>query len=66
MLLGEYTFNTDKQEIMDILSGDVDVQLPDQTEWQHIKGGESFGVKASASFQIKVNSVTDYCCSFVD
>lgn len=66
MLPGEYTFNTDKQEIMEILSGDVDVLLPEQTEWQHITGGERFEVKAGSAFQIKVNLVTDYCCSFVD
>lgn len=66
MLPDEYTFNTDKKEIMEILSGDVDVKLPDQTEWLHINGGESFEVKANSSFQIKVKGITDYCCSYID
>lgn len=66
MLPGEYTFNTDKPELMEIMSGEVEVLLPDQTQWQAIKGGESFNVKGSASFQIKVSRVTDYCCSFID
>ena len=66
MLPGEYEFNTGKKEIMDIQSGNVEVLLPDSNEWQSIEGGESFEVKANTSFKIKVNSVTDYCCSFVD
>ncbi|MGD2118815.1 MAG: pyrimidine/purine nucleoside phosphorylase [Chromatiales bacterium] len=66
MLPGEYEFNTGKKEIMDIQSGSVEVLLPDSSEWQSINGGESFEVKANASFKIKVNSVTDYCCSFID
>ena len=63
---GEYSFNTDKKEIMDILFGEVEVLLPDEKEWQRFSAGETFEVKANASFQIKALSLTDYCCSFVD
>ncbi len=63
---GECTFNTDKKELMEILTGNVEVLLPDNTEWQHIKDGENFEVKAGATFQIKVNCVTDYCCSYIN
>lgn len=66
MLPGEYTFNTDKPELMEIMSGDVEVLLPDESEWQTIKSGENFNVKGSAAFKIKVKTVTDYCCSFID
>lgn len=66
MLPGEYTFNTDKREIMEIMSGEVDIMLPKQSEWQHITGGESFEVDANSSFQIKVSTVADYCCSYID
>lgn len=66
MLPGEYTFNTDKPELMEIMSGDVEVLLPGQNQWQAFKDGESFNVEGSSSFQIKVKSVTDYCCSFLD
>ena len=66
MLPGEYTFNTDKPELMEIMSGDVEVLLPGQSQWQAIKDGESFNVDGNASFQIRVKSVTDYCCSFID
>ena len=63
---GEYSFDTDKKEIMDIQSGDVDVLLPGESEWKSFSAGESFEVKANSTFQIKASSVTDYCCSFVD
>ena len=66
MLPGEYTFNTGKKEIMDIQQGDVLVMLPDDDTWRHYSAGDSFEVKANATFQIKVNALTDYCCSFID
>lgn len=65
MLPGEYTFNTDAPEVMEILSGQLEVLLPGKDEWQLVKGGEIFDVPGKASFSLKVRAVTDYCCSFV-
>lgn len=64
MLPGEYEFGTDAKEIMEIMSGTLDVKLPD-SDWQTIEGGESFEVPAKAKFFLKIKTVTDYCCSFV-
>jgi hypothetical protein len=64
MMPGDYEFGTDENELMEILAGEVEVLLPGQSEWQTIKGGESFEVPAKAKFGIKVKSVTDYCCSY--
>jgi len=64
MLPGEYIFNTGDKELMEILSGELEVLLPGD-EWKFIQGGESFEVAANAKFQIKVKSVTDYCCHFI-
>jgi uncharacterized protein YaiE (UPF0345 family) len=64
MLPGEYTFNTADKETMEILDGNLDVLLPGSDEWQTIKGGESFDVPANAKFMVKINTPTDYCCSF--
>jgi uncharacterized protein YaiE (UPF0345 family) len=36
MLPGEYEFNTDEAELMEIVSGNLDVLLPG-SEWQSIK-----------------------------
>jgi purine/pyrimidine-nucleoside phosphorylase len=65
MLPGEYEFKTDAKEIMEIISGDLDVLLPGNKEWKAIKGGESFEVPAHSKFGLKVRKITDYCCSFV-
>ena len=64
MLPGEYEFNTDEKELMEIISGDLEVLLPNST-WQSIKGGESFEVPAKSKFQLKIAKITDYCCSFI-
>ena len=63
---GEYEFSTAKAEIMEILSGELDLLLPGNSEWKVVKGGESFDVPADSSFKMKVKVVSDYCCSFVD
>jgi uncharacterized protein YaiE (UPF0345 family) len=65
MLPGEYEFNTDAPELMEILSGELDVLLPGKSEWQAVKGGESFDVPGNSVFKLSVKSVTDYCCSFI-
>jgi len=65
MLPGEYEFNTADKEIMEIMSGDLEVLLPGAEDWQSLKGGESFEVPAQSKFSLKIKSVTDYCCSFV-
>lgn len=65
MLPGEYTFATDSAELMEIISGELQVCLPGSSEWRTVVGGESFTVPAKASFSLKVQSVTDYCCSFL-
>ncbi|MEK4509509.1 pyrimidine/purine nucleoside phosphorylase [Paenibacillus anaericanus] len=64
MLPGEYEFGTDTVEVMEILSGDLKVLLPEQTEWIEISGQGTFTVPAHTSFKLEVRSVTDYCCSY--
>lgn len=66
MMPGDYEFNTGSAELMEILSGDLDVLLPGADSWQTIKGGESFEVPANSAFKLKIKSLTDYCCSFLD
>ena len=65
MLPGEYEFGTEDAEIMEILDGDLDVLLPGAAEWQKIRGGQTFEVPAQSKFSLKVQSVTDYCCSYI-
>lgn len=66
MLPGEYRFNTDSRELMEIQQGDVSVKLDGQSDWTTYESGSSFEVPGSSAFDIRVNSVTDYCCSYLD
>lgn len=65
MLPGEFEFGTADKELMEILSGELEVLLPGETTWKLIKGGQSFEVTANSKFNLKVKKVTDYCCSFI-
>ena len=65
MLPGEYEFNTTAAELMEILSGELDVMLPGKDGWLRFAGEQSFEVPANSKFSLKVISLTDYCCSFL-
>ena len=64
MLPGSYEFGTDAAEIMEVLAGEMTVCLPGDDAWQTFKAGESFNVPANAKFQLEINCVADYCCSY--
>ncbi len=62
---GEYLFNTDAKEEMEIMSGELDVRIGDSQDWQPVKGGQTFEVPARSQFTVRVKTLTDYCCSFI-
>jgi len=65
MLPGEYEFNTGKKELMEIMSGEMEVLLPGEDAWRSISGGQSFEVAGNAKFNLRVKTLSDYCCSFI-
>ncbi|SMM99797.1 FIG074102: hypothetical protein [uncultured Candidatus Thioglobus sp.] len=64
MLPGEYEFNTDDNELVEIQSGEMSVLLPNESEWQTFTQGMSFEVPKNSTFKLVVKEVTDYCCSY--
>jgi uncharacterized protein YaiE (UPF0345 family) len=64
MLPGEYTFNTADKEIMEMMSGELEIRLPNE-EWRVLSTPETFEVPANSSFDLKIKTVTDYCCSYI-
>ncbi len=64
MLPGDYTFGTNEAEIMEMLSGELDIRLPGE-EWKTLNTPETFNVPANSSFDLKIKTVTDYCCSYI-
>ena len=66
MLPGEYEFNTEKKELMEIYTGELAVLLNDNGEWKKIEGGMSFSVPAKSKFNIKIYKITNYCCTYFE
>lgn len=64
MLPGDYEFNTDAKELMEIQSGELEIQLPGE-QWRDVSAGQSFEVPGNSSFKLKIKTVTDYCCSYL-
>ncbi|MBU3954102.1 MAG: pyrimidine/purine nucleoside phosphorylase [Proteobacteria bacterium] len=65
LLPGEYEFNTDKKEVMEIISGDLEVLLEGSKGWRIMGDGEVFEVPANSKFGLKIRRITDYCCSYI-
>lgn len=65
LLPGEYTFNTEAAELMEIQSGLLELQLAGENSWREIRGGKSFEVPANSSFTMRVREISDYICSFL-
>jgi len=65
MLPGEYEFGTAEKEIMEIMSGEMDILLPGCSDWQTVVGPQTFEVPGNSKFSLKVKKVSDYCCSYI-
>lgn len=61
---GEYTFNTEAAERMEILAGNTQASI-DGGEWRDYPAGSQFDVPAHSRFSIRALSLSDYCCSFL-
>jgi len=66
MLPGEYTFDTNQAEIMEMMSGELEIRLPNETEFRKLNTPETFKVPANSKFDLKIKTVTDYCCSYIE
>jgi uncharacterized protein YaiE (UPF0345 family) len=66
MMAGEYSFDTGAAEVVELIGGEMDVQLPNSTRWITVKAGETFDVPANAKFNLVVKEYADYCCSYLD
>ncbi|MEF9839756.1 MAG: pyrimidine/purine nucleoside phosphorylase [Lachnospiraceae bacterium] len=66
MMSGAYEFNTGAEELMEVLGGSMDIQLPGEKEFVTYDTGNSFHVPANSSFHVKVETYADYCCSYIE
>jgi purine/pyrimidine-nucleoside phosphorylase len=62
---GQYTFNTDAPERMDITAGSCRVRRAGAKDWTTYAADSSFRVPAKSSFDIAVDSaLAEYICSY--
>ncbi len=63
---GQYNFNTDAPERMDIIAGSCRVKLKGETAFKTYGAGTSFNVPAKSAFDIAVDTgIAEYLCSFL-
>ena len=49
---------------MSVVSGELVVRLPGESEWRAYQSGMSFIVEANQTFQLKVAGDTAYLCTY--
>ena len=64
MAPGEYEFGTSQKETMTVISGELTVCLPGESQWRAYGPSESFIVQANQKFQLKVGGETAYLCTY--
>jgi len=64
MAAGKYKFGTSTREIMTVVSGGLEVLLPNSREWRVYGPGETFEVDSDITFQVKVKTDTSYLCLY--
>lgn len=64
MAPGEYEFGTSQKETMTVVSGELAVCLPGESEFRAYGSGSSFVVEANQKFQLEVAGDTAYLCTY--
>jgi uncharacterized protein YaiE (UPF0345 family) len=64
MAPGDYEFGTSQFETMNVVSGALTVQLPDNEQWQTFGPNQSFTVEANQKFKVQVKGNTVYLCTY--
>ena len=64
MAAGEYEFGTSTIEYMTVITGEMEVKLPGETEWKSYKPFETFIVAAGVKFGVRMKGDTAYRCLY--
>ena len=64
MAAGEYEFGTNTIEHMTLISGEMTVKLPGESEWREITINETFIVEADTSFLVRIGCDSAYLCLY--
>ena len=64
MLPGNYEFTTEARELMEIMSGKLNLKLQNDVDWKLIKFGMDFNIPKNSSFKVEVLELVNYTCSY--
>lgn len=64
MLPGEYEFETESEEQIEVLQGMAFFKLPRSKRWKVFKEGDSLTIPPKSRFKVKIKRLLDYCCSY--
>jgi len=64
MAPGTYEFGTASVEIMTVVSGELEAQLPGNPSWQSFGPGQSFTVARDVKFMVRATVDTAYLCLY--
>ena len=64
MLPGEYEFKTELREVMEIITGKLNLRLKLDNNWKIIKEGMEFKIPKNSSFKVNVIELVNYSCSY--
>lgn len=64
MAAGEYEFGTGTVEVMTVISGQLTIQQPGETDWKTYTKFESFEVAKDVKFKVKCTEDTPYLCLY--
>lgn len=62
---GEFEFSTATIELMTIVSGILDVMLPEESAWTSYSKGETFSVAKNEKFRVKAGEPVAYYCQYL-
>ena len=61
----EYEFNTADAEIMEVISGELEIRHPGSDVWGKYTAGMSFDIPANSSFGFRCKELSEYVCSYI-
>ncbi len=64
MAPGEYEFATSSREVMTVITGVLEVKLPESNKWEIYGSQQTYTVEAGQKFQLKVKEDTSYLCLY--
>ena len=64
MLPGEYEFKTQSREVMEIITGKLNLRLKIDNDWKIKKEGMEFEIPKNSSFKVTVIELVNYTCSY--